>query len=137
MNRSHWLLVSIVALLCPALAEVAQAEPTPTHRRVVWTHSGVGPDGFYLYWAPQEENPRVYSNVRRFKIAGAAVREAVVIDLKPDAAGLICFKVTAYRAASVAGDPDIESGYSAETNPCGNFGMEAPAGAAIPIEPSP
>ena len=105
------------------MAGTALAEPTPVNRKVTWQHSGAGVDGFYLYWVPQSETPRVYSNARRFQIAGAAVREAIVLDMKPDATSGLCFQATAYVGST-------ESGYSNEA--CGNFGMEGPVNLSIP-----
>jgi hypothetical protein len=109
-------------------AASASAEPTPVNRSVSWTHSGAGIDGFYLYWAPQSENPKVYSNARRFQIPSPAARSAVILDMKPDATGGLCFKGTAYLGTA-------ESAYSNEA--CGNFGMEGMGVLGLDPPPAP
>lgn len=126
-------LAALTALLVlTAVAPSAQAEPTPVNRSMTWEHPGDARlAGFYVYVAPESENPRVYSNARRFQIADPAKRSAVVLDLFAQASDRICFKVTAYTAAMVGPPPvaSIESDFSNEA--CGNFGYTKPTNVIV------
>lgn len=121
-----------VFLALPTIS--AFAEPTPIDRALMWDEY-TDPDGagFFLYWAPESENPKIYSDVRRVDVGFPAVADitdklgitkprhsVVVIDANPTAKSSLCFQLTAY---DLAGN---ESGYTGEA--CGWFGLPTATG---------
>lgn len=99
-------------MLALLTASSAFAEPTPQHKKFLWQHDGVNVSGFWLYFAPESESPRVYSNARRIQIPGATAREVVILG-SGISDGRWCAKVTAFNTEG------SESGFSEEA--CGNF----------------
>jgi hypothetical protein len=112
--------VAIMALLALSTAPVF-SEPTPPDRRITWDDPNNPPQnvgGYWMYWAPQSEPPpRAYSNARRIDLGKPEPKQAVIIDVKPDASGGLCIQITAYNTGG-------ESGYSNEA--CGWFGLAEP-----------
>lgn len=105
-------------------ASSAFAEPSPPpNKRFFWSHDGQGIAGFYFYYAPESESPRVYSDARRVQIANPDTKEIFILS-SGIGTGRWCGKVTAYNA-----DGD-ESDYSNET--CGRFFvLNAPTEAGV------
>lgn len=108
-----------VAIVILGIAGTVFAMPSSRNSRTVWSHDGdVDLAGFYVYTAPESENPRIYSDARRFRLPNSAVREALVLDIQPGTTKRWCFRVTAF---DVAGN---ESDFSNEA--CGFFGFISP-----------
>jgi hypothetical protein len=120
-----FLAATIVALFLLS-AHFAYAEPTPKASKLIWDNY-TDPDatGFFLYWVKQSEPaPRVYSNLRRIDVLRPEPEQVVIIQVKPDALGGLCFKLTAYDAAG------NESGFSNEA--CGYVGgIDDPVGLGL------
>ena len=115
-----------ISLLFGFSVYFAYAEPTPKASKLTWDDY-TDPDGvgFFLYWAKQSEStPRVYDNTRRIDVLRPDPEQVVILQVKPDALGGVCFKLTAYDAAG------NESGFSNET--CGYVGgIDDPAGLGL------
>lgn len=81
-----------------------------------------GISGFYLYYAPEEESPRVYSKARRIKIADPLARKAKVATVTGPSrvygVSALCAKAAAYNATGQ------ESAMSNEV--CAAFRLSAP-----------
>lgn len=108
--------LSLILILSPS----AFASPSsPSNTRFFWDHDGLGSvAGFYFYYAPEAESPRVYSDARRVQLPGASIREIVILS-SGIGDGRWCGRVTAYNA-----DGD-ESAFSNEY--CGRFFVLNPA----------
>ena len=119
MKRVLWMLLGSLLFV-----GAVHAEPTTTNRMFLWDAPADMSQvvGYYFYYAPEAENPRVYSNVRRLQIADPTVRQLAVVDFSTSL-GNLCGKVTAYNAQAQ------ESVYSNEV--CGFFGIPAPGNARI------
>lgn len=119
MKRMVWMLLGSLLLV-----GTAQAQPTPTNRMFLWDAPADMSQvvGYYFYYAPEAENPRAYSNVRRVQIADPLVRQLAVVDFSAGL-GNLCGKVTAYNVQNQ------ESDYSNEV--CGFFGIPAPRNVQI------
>lgn len=116
--------LSIAILFLIILPAGVFAMPSEKNRELIWEHPGDSDlAGFFVYAAPESENPRQYTDARRFQIPNAAARGAIVLDLQPAIAKRWCFKVTAYDLAG------SESDFSNEA--CGFFGFTPPSGAAV------
>lgn len=122
--RDIWIIWGLVFALFLGVAVSASAEPSaPPNKRFFWSHDGQGIAGFYFYYAPESESPRVYSNARRVQIANPDTKEIIILS-SGIGTGRWCGKVTAYNA-----DGD-ESAYSNET--CGRFFvLNAPTEAGV------
>ena len=106
-----------------ACAGPPHGSPTPVDATLAWD-SYTDPDGigFFLYWAPEAENPRQYIDTRKIDLSRPFPEQIVVKDVMPAKASL-CFKLTAY---DVAGN---ESDWSNEDS--GWFGLTAPSGLVV------
>lgn len=112
------------ALIILGIAGTIYAMPSERNTRLVWSHDGdVDLAGFYVYSAPESENPRIYSDARRFQIPFPSSREALVLDINPGTTKSWCFKVTAYDTSG------NESDFSNEA--CGFFGFVTPNALAV------
>ncbi|HWO56523.1 MAG TPA: hypothetical protein VNN55_03040 [bacterium] len=107
-----------------ALPAVIHAEPTPRQTMFAWDApaDSTAVTGYWLYYAPEAESPRVYSNARRVEIPDPAVRQIAVVDFSATL-GRLCARVTARNAAGQ------ESDFSNEA--CGFFGIPAPSGLRV------
>ena len=101
------------------LAVTVHAEPTPSARSFLWDAPADASQvaGYWLYYAPESESPRVYSNARRVQVADPTVRQIAVVDFSVSL-GNLCGQFTAYNAQGQ------ESAFSSEA--CGFFGIPAP-----------
>lgn len=101
------------------LPVAALAEPTDTADGFLW--DAPADDSmvvsYWLYYAPEPENPRAYSNARRVQVADPSVRQIAVVDFSASL-GNLCGKLTAANAQGQ------ESGFTNEA--CGFFGVPAP-----------
>lgn len=119
-QRPRGMRATIVGLVL-LLPSVVFAEPTPPDRFLTWQHSGLGIDGFWIYWAPESENPPQYRDDRRVQVPGAAVRTIAIVDVNSAATpgqGRLLFAITAYDATG------NESAFAFGDRP-GWFGVEA------------
>ncbi len=100
------------------LSGVVLAEPTTPDRVLSWDPSAA-PDlaGYRIYWAPETESPRVYSDARRAELADPTAVQVLIVDITTINSST-CFKITAF---DLTGN---ESGFSNEA--CGWFGMSGP-----------
>ena len=91
--------------------------PTPVDQTLAWdTYTDPDGIGFFLYWAPEAENPRQYIDTRKIDLGRPDPEQVIVKDVLPAAKGSLCFKLTAYDAAGK------ESAWS-EPDVCGFFGL--------------
>ncbi len=119
-------MISLMIFLTTLLASCAtppHGSPTPVDRTLTWDDY-TDPDGigFFLYWAPESENPRQYIDTRKVDMGRPDPEKIVVKDVMPAKASL-CFKLTAYDAVG------NESDWSNED--CGYFGFTAPSGLVV------
>lgn len=106
VKKTIWVLIFLL------FAGSVYAEPTPQHKKFLWQHDGQNVAGFWFYYAPESEVPRVYSNARRVQLPGALIREVVILS-SGIGDGRWCGKVTAFNIEG------MESGFTNEA--CGNF----------------
>ena len=125
------LLVLTIILLFPVFAT---STPTKTHKQLYWDNytdpKGIG---FFLYYAPEAENPRDYNDTRKVDVGfpspidvlgdGILRHSLVVIDVHPGAKASLCFKLTVYDIN------EQESDFGNEA--CGWLGLPAPSGTGL------
>ena len=113
----------ISAIVLVACAGPPHGSPTPVDRTLTWdTYTDPDGIGFFLYWAPEAENPRQYIDTRKVDLGRPDPEQIIVKDVMPAKASL-CFKLTAYDAAGK------ESDWSNEA--CGWFGLTGPGGLVV------
>lgn len=121
---SKWTMIALVVSAVFLLGGCAgHGSPTPVDGSLAWdTYTDPDGTGFFLYWAPEAENPRQYIDTRKVDLGRPFPEQIVVKDVMPAKASL-CFKLTAYDAAG------NESDWSNED--CGWFGLTAPGGLVV------
>ncbi|KKK76142.1 hypothetical protein LCGC14_2866640 [marine sediment metagenome] len=117
MNK--WTMIALIVSAVLLLGGCAgHGSPTPVDQTLTWDNY-TDPDGigFFLYWAPEAESPRQYTDTRKVDLGRPFPEHIIVKDFMP-ARGSLCFKLTAYDAAG------NESDWS-EPDVCGFFGLSA------------
>ena len=124
MRLSALLAACILLTIGCATTPPPHGSPTPVDQTLTW-NDYTDPDGigFFMYWALESETlPRQYTDTRKVDLSRPDPETIIVKDVMP-AKGSLCFKLTAYDAAS------NESDWSNED--CGFFGLTGASGLLV------
>lgn len=120
----RYILILSIVLASYLIPTPVNALPTQQATKLVWDdYTDPGAGGFYLYWQREIVPMQEYSDSQRIDIGKPDPEQIVVIDFLPQAAGDLCFKLTAYDKAP---DPSNRKESQFSNQDCGFFGLQTP-----------